>query len=145
MKASINEFLKNPIENSDDCSNFYDWFCGEQTLEKRMLSFVPKLKFLVKEGIIDGDKTYVWFKNNCPMSGHTYDDMRISSLNENNDFLGGFCPRTGHYGVEKKCTVWTLDCGLVQYDFDTWADFKREVKKNPSLKAKLQEAFVNKA
>lgn len=141
-RVSINEFLSNPIENSDCFSNFYDWFCSDRSLEKRMMAMVPKLKFLVKEGLLNGDTNYVWFKNNCPMDGSLYDDMRISTLDENQDFLGGFCPRTGHH-VEDKCSFWTIskDRGLKTYEFKDWSTFKKEVKTNEELRAILIKNF----
>lgn len=141
-EISINEFLENPVENSDKFFNFYDWFCKDSTLEKRMLSLVPKLKFLVKEGIIDGESNYVWFKNNCPCDGSVYDDIRISTLDKENTFLGGFCPKTGHNNIEEKCSVWWFKEGeLVTKNFKNWNTFKKEVKTNPEFKAELVKAY----
>jgi len=136
MKISINKFLENPVENSDECFNFYDWFCNDKTLEKRMKALVPKLKFLVKEGIINGDTNYAWFKNNCPLIGSLYDDIRISRLDD--DFLGGFCPRSGH-NVEDKCTVWVLKDEYKEYNFKDWSTFKKEVKTN----VKFRKILIN--
>jgi hypothetical protein len=141
-KISINEFLENPIMNSDDCFNFYDWFCSEHTLKRRMMSLVPKLKFLVKEGIIDGDSHYVWFKNNSPMSGSLYDDMRISRIDNDEEFRGGFCPTSGHR-TRMKCNVWTLGNNeeFVKREFKSWSEFKREVKTNETLRNELSAHF----
>jgi len=140
MKISINELLDNPeLIKNDRCSFFYDWFCDESSLDRRALAFIPKLKFLVKEGIIDGDKNYVWFKNNCPVNGSLYDDMRISDI-KTGDFLGGFIPKTGHQ-VENKCTVWTLKNFYREKDFRTWSDFKKEVKTNKEYKDLLVKNF----
>jgi len=138
MKISINKFLENPVENSDNCFNFYDWFCKDSTLEKRMLALVPKLKFLVKEGIINGDTNYVWFKNNCPVNGSLYDDIRISNLDK--DFLGGFCPTSGH-NIKDKCAVWTLKGEFKEYNFKNWSAFKKEIKSNTDLRNILINNF----
>ena len=141
MKISINELLKNPEEvlEKDECKFFFDWFCSDKSLHSRAMNFIPKLKFLVKEGIVDGDKNYVWFKNNCPTSGSLYDDMRISNI-ETEDFLGDFCPRTGH-DLENKCSVWILIPEYKVFDFKDWNTFKREVKNNPEFKKTLQAVF----
>jgi len=141
MKTSINEILANPsLVSEDSCNFFYDWFCSSKSLERRALAFLPKLRFLVNEGILDGDKNYVWFKNNCPVNGSTYDDMRISNI-ETGDFLGGFCPRTGHNGVDLKCSVWVLNPEYITKEFKTWSDFKKEVKTNSELKTFLTNVF----
>ena len=143
MKANtitLREFLENPVENSDSCSNFYDWFCSDKTLENRMLAMVPKLKFLVKEGILNPDKVTVWFKNNCPCDGSLYDDFRINAINEDETFLGGFCPKTGH-DVENKCSVWTLEPEFKQIEFLNWLEFKKEVKNNKEFKEILIKNF----
>jgi len=142
MKVSINKLLENPekVIKEDRCSLFYDWFCSEKSLDRRALAFIPKLKFLVNEGIIDGNKNYVWFKNNCPVYGSLYDDMRISNI-ETDEFLGGFCPKTGHNDVENKCNVWTLIPKYENIEFENWNAFKKEVKTNLKYKKFLTSVF----
>jgi len=143
MKVSINKFLENPEANADSESNFYDWFCSDKALKGRMLALVPKLRFLVKEGIIDGDTHYVWFKNNCPVSGSLYDDIRISRLDNDEEFRGGFCPASGH-NVENKCNVWTLGTNdeYKNREFKNWSEFKKEVKANETLRNELTSHFA---
>jgi len=138
-KISINEFLADTTKH-DSCYNFYDWFCKDASLKRRMESMIPKLRFLVNEGIIDGDTCYFWLKNNCPVQGSLYDDLRISRISDN-EFLGGFCPKTGH-NIENKCSVWTLENGFKEYDFKNWMEFKKEIKRNKSFKQKLSKSFV---
>ena len=142
MKNSINKFLGDPSLNSDSCFNFFDWFCDESSLEKRMLALVPKLRFLVKEGIVNSNTNYVWFKNNYLLYGGLCDDIRISSLNDDGTYLGGFNPRSGNNYTVKKCQVWLLDEDAMEtIEFDNWASFKKEVKSNPVLKARLVKCF----
>lgn len=159
---SINEFLKDPETNSSWCFNFYDWFCKESSLLAKAKQHASKLKFLVDQGVLNGDTTYAWFKNNCPGYGNLYDDIRISRMNEDNDFLGGFCPKSGHHSVELKAEVWMLDntnqvnnikeCSdakmevveshkMKYYKFPTWSDLKAEIKKNPMFRNELKEHF----
>ena len=146
MKISINELIKNPeLIEQDRCKFFYDWFCKESSLERRAKSFLPKLKFLIKEELIDGDKLYVWFKNNCPMAGTLYDDMRFSTIDEkDNDFIGGVCPKSGHE-VELKCEAWYFEGKtreLASIEYINWVDFKKAVKENRNgIKETLKEGW----
>jgi len=141
MKVSINELINNPeLIDEDSCNFFYDWFCKDSSLSRRAHAFIPKLKFLIKEEIIDGDKNCVWFKNNYPMKGTLYDDMRISNI-ETDEYLGGFCPRTGHKNVDNKCSVWILRPNYYSYDFKDWTEFKKLVKNDEVFKKELQKVF----
>lgn len=127
---------------TDSCYNFYDWFCKDATLEKRFKSLLSKVKFLVQEGIINPDKTTVWFKNNCPCYGSLYDDIRFNALDEKETYLGGFCPKSGHHNVENKCNIFLINRGINdRYEFVNWSEFKKEVKRNPELKSALVEHF----
>ena len=150
-KFSINEFITDYENNSDECYSFYDWFCKDESLKARAKSFVPKLKFLVNEGLLDGDNNYVWFKNNCPMFGTLYDDMRISSLKDDEKFLGGFCPRTGHYNEEEKASFWYFENvsednvfgDLRQENFKNWTEMKKALKTDEALRAIVKKHFGN--
>jgi hypothetical protein len=60
---------------------FYDWFCKDSSLRIRAERLMPKvIRFVKAHPEIDLEKTYVFFKNNYPMSGPTYDDFRICSI-----------------------------------------------------------------
>ena len=139
-RYSIREVLE---DNSklDNYFGFYDWFCSDAVLEKRAKALLAKLKFLVKEKLVNPDTNYVWFKNNCPMNGSLYDDLRISTLDENEDFLGGFCPRIGHKFVDDKCSFWVLKPEFTEYTFKDWSTFKKRVKTDDKLRNKIKEAF----
>ena len=140
MKVSINKFLENPKVNVDKNNNFSDWFCNKKALKGRMLALVPKLKFLVKEGIIDGDFYSVSFKNNSPIKGSLYDDIRILRL-DNGKEIGCFCPKSGHK-VQNKCFVWTFDNEFITRSFKNWSEFRKKIKTDKTLRDELASHFA---
>lgn len=142
-KFTINEFVADYEKNSDECFGFFDWFCREKSLKLKAMEFVPKLKLLLKLEIIDGDTCYVWFKNNSPMDGQLYDDMRISVIGDNNVYLGGFAPALGYNDDELrgKCQVFLMKPEFEEMLFTNWTVFKKELQSDPKLVAKLKEHF----
>ena len=127
---SINQLIHGGVRQLR-YSGFYDWFCKDSSLRRRAESFIPKLKFLIKEGVIDGDNMYVWFKNNCPIGGQLYDDMRFSDMTDDNLYYGGIVPRKGYDG-DNGCEVWWFDerKRLTTKKYDYWSDLKKAIKNN---------------
>ena len=81
-----------PLEPSTDIGSlshqyvhsfWYDWFCSKDTLHRRGLRLLRALRSIRNSPRFDRANMAVWFKNNCPMTGSTYDDMRISDLKTN--------------------------------------------------------------
>ena len=132
-EITINEFIANPFPTVDEygAGLFYDWFCSERSLKNKALNFIPLLKFLVKNNEIDGDKTRVIFKNNCPCFGSLYDDLRVIDI-ETDDMVMGVAPRLGYDDPEMKgkCEFWNFSGpdGLQTTTFDNVAAFKKAVK-----------------
>ena len=131
MNMSINEFLANPMATENDCFGFFDWFCRDKSLKRKMLALKGKVAFLVKSGLIDGDKNYVIFKNNCPGYGELYDDLRVINI-ETGDMVCGLAPKLG-YDEPKykgKCEFWSFDedRNLIEMFFDDYRAFKTAVK-----------------
>jgi hypothetical protein len=87
---------------SNDCHNFYDWFCNESSLERKSIKLMNQVKRWVKFRNTDTDKVYVFFKNNCPMVGPLYDDFRICDR-ETGNVIWTVTPKCGHSG---KAEVW---------------------------------------
>jgi hypothetical protein len=139
-QKDFNKLLNGEFVNS--YCNFYDWFCKDSSLEKKALSLSKKAKFLVDEGILNPETTYVRFMNNYPCYGSLYDDMGFCTKEESdNDYLGGIAPSLGYTNLKGKCNVFLASEDFKDILFDTWPDFKKEVKTNPEFKARLKTAL----
>ena len=129
MNMTINEFLANPMATENDCYGFFDWFCRDKSLKNKMLALKGKVAFLVKSGVIDGDKNYVIFKNNCPFDGELYDDFRVIDI-ETDEMICGVAPNVGHKSMKGKCEFWTFDDEgtPVETLYNSYKEFKTAVK-----------------
>ena len=65
-------------------AGWYDWFCKNESLCGKTKRFAPKVKQLAKSSKVDVDNWYVWFKNNCPVYGSLYDDVRFADIKTGN-------------------------------------------------------------
>jgi len=74
------------------CYNFYDWFCKDYALKAKADKLFKQVKRWVKFRNTDTEKVYVFFKNNCPMSGPLYDDFRICDI-ETGDVIWTVTPK----------------------------------------------------
>ena len=62
-------------------AGWYDWFCSDTSLARRLAAMAGKVKKIAKSDKINLDTMYVFFKNNCPMwTSATYDDFRICDM-----------------------------------------------------------------
>jgi hypothetical protein len=90
-------------ENETGHWNFYDWFCKDSSLRIRAERLMPKvIKFIKANPDLDLEKHYVFFKNNCPLAGPTYDDFRICDLKTGN-VVFTVVPTSSHSG---KAEIW---------------------------------------
>ncbi len=78
-------------------AGWYDWFCKDHTLGNRTKKMISMVKAAAKSPAVDPDKVYVFFKNNCPMSGPLYDSFSICSLDKG-DVLFWATAKCGHTG-----------------------------------------------
>lgn len=65
-------------------AGWYDWFCKDSSLAARTAKLGTFL-LRIRDSKKITDDLYVWFKNNCPMSGGTYDDIRLSSKSKDGE------------------------------------------------------------
>lgn len=74
------------------CFGFFDWFCADDALApkaKRLFDIVKSIAKKTKK--FDPKTTYVFFKNNCPVVGNLYDDVRVCDM-ETGDVLYTIVP-----------------------------------------------------
>src|SRR6056297_3122271 len=109
INTFVGKFLDGQFEdnaiNIQIYAGWYDWFCKNESLRNKTRSLGKKVIQLLPSEKIDGEKMYVFFKNNCPMVGGLYDDFRICDI-ETGSVIYTVVPRSGHSGHAE---VWGVD------------------------------------
>ena len=86
LRTWIQRFNNNEFESLDVKvqieAGWYDWFCRDTSLRNKTKKMGNIIKQIKDGGKVDLNNMYVWFKNNCPMSGPLYDDFRIANIKD---------------------------------------------------------------
>lgn len=77
QNSMFDQIRNNDHLDADKCNLFYDWFCSDGSLERRAAPLMALVKKICFSQMFDAREVYVFFKNNCPMDGPTYDSFSI--------------------------------------------------------------------
>jgi hypothetical protein len=121
----------NPDRKIQIKAGWYDWFCKESSLAAKTDKLYKKAQRILnvdKGRKIDVNKTYIWFKNNCPMLGKIYDDFRIADM-KTGDVIYTIVPSSGYAKNMGEAELWgrenDFDSALVK---GTWNDILKFFK-----------------
>lgn len=105
-------------------AGWFDWFCKDTSLVNKTKKLYKKLKQIADSKKFDKNKTYVFFKNNCPMSGSLYDSFSICDI-KTGEVLYWVTPSCGHNGISKrKAEVASRESEFETCVSGTWKDVK---------------------
>src|SRR5574344_654313 len=76
-EKTVSEWIDYYKSQKDYMEGWYDWFCMDKSLKAKTENFSKILERLVNAQPKIGSAYRVWFKNNCPMNGSLYDDLRF--------------------------------------------------------------------
>jgi len=103
---------------------FYDWFCKTESLPAKTKTLSAKFKAISKSSKFDLKNVAVHFKNNCPVNGRLYDDIRISDIITGNN-LYVIVPSSGYRNELGEAQVYSRENGFeTPVVKGTWADVK---------------------
>lgn len=104
---------------------WYDWFCKKTSLLNKGKILLQRFNSIARSNKIDQENTYVWFKNNLPVAGWSYDDFRIADK-ETGKTLYTIIPKSGFFDGYGEAQVWgrenNFEEPLVK---GKWKDVKR--------------------
>ena len=111
VHSSIQEVVNSELTDKEILNLWYDYFCKSSSLVNKGRALIRKLKKIYKLNELSGrkyfdpNKTYVFFKNNCPFYGSLYDDFRICDL-ETREVI--FTIQVNRYDQKHSAELWGL-------------------------------------
>ena len=111
VHSSIQEVVNTELTDKEILNLWYDYFCKSSSLVNKGRALICKLKKIYKLNELSGrkyfdpNKTYVFFKNNCPCCGNLYDDFRICDL-ETREVI--FTIQVNRYDQKHSAELWGL-------------------------------------
>lgn len=107
IKELLEKRSSKTLTDEDIKDLWYDWFCKDKAILNRGKTLLCRLSSInrANHGKFDPEKTYVFFKNNCPVNGCLYDDFRICDI-ETGDVIWTVIPRSGRYVDEGRAFLW---------------------------------------
>ena len=77
IKFNNKEFKKKDFDTQVK-AGWYDWFCSDKSLARKTKNIGNIIKKINNEILLNN--YYIFFKNNCPMFGPTYDTFKICRI-----------------------------------------------------------------
>lgn len=93
-------------------AGWFDWFCSDKALFPRLKKMKGMVKAAAASSLVDADKTYVFFKNNCPFNSPTYDSFSIVDR-QTEDVIYWVTAKDGHIGEAMVTTQPDFDQNLL--------------------------------
>lgn len=128
-----------PQDRYTQCeAGWYDWFCQDHALAGRLKKIGRVVMGITDPFILDN--YYVWFKNNCPLDGPLYDDVRFEPLSGER---GGkyFVIALGSPHERKKWALVTERYGFYAPEFDC-RDIREMIRYVNSIGPELQQGVI---
>jgi hypothetical protein len=112
-KISVSNFIRNyengkyksPDRETMITAGWHDWFCDDEELKLRLDTLFPKVYQIAQSSKINTNMTFVFFKNNCPMSGELYDDFRFCEM-RTGDVVYTIIPASGQKSNFGHAELW---------------------------------------
>lgn len=119
-------------------AGWYDWFCRDEALAGRLKKISRVVMGITDPYILDN--YYVWFKNNCPVVGDLYDDVRFEPLSGDRDGKYFVVSLDSPYESRR----WTLfteryDFGAPEYECENVRDMVKYIN---SMAHELEQGII---